>query len=52
MKPEFKPGLGVRNAGSRDSDGSISMAIRRSAMAPISHSASAMMSAAKATGSP
>ena len=28
------------------------MAMRRSAMAPISHSASAMMSAAKATGSP
>ena len=36
----------------RDSAGSISMAMRRSAMAPISHNASAMTSAAKATGSP
>ncbi len=51
MKPEFKPGLGVRNAGSRDSDGSTSMAMRRSASEPISQIARAIMSAAKATGS-
>ena len=33
MNPEFSPGFGVRNAGSRDSEGSISIAMRRSAMA-------------------
>ena len=49
MKPELRPGLGVRNAGSRDSAGSTSMAMRRSAMAPISEMASAMVSAAIAT---
>ena len=51
MKPELRPGLGVRNAGRRDSAGSTSMAMRRSASEPISQIASAIMSAAKATGS-
>ena len=51
MKPELRPGLGVRKAGSRDSAGSTSMAMRRSASEPISQIASAIMSAAKATGS-
>ena len=51
MKPELSPGRGVRNAGRPDSTGSTSMATRRSAKEPISHSASAIMSAAKATGS-
>ena len=51
MNPEFSPGRGVRNAGSPDSAGSTSIAMRRSANEPISHSARAMMSAAKATGS-
>ena len=51
MKPEFSPGRGVRNAGSPDSEGSTSIAMRRSASAPISHSASASLSAANATGS-
>ena len=52
MKPELSPGFGVRNAGRPESDGSTSIAIRRSDIAPISHSVSAIMSAAKATGSP
>jgi hypothetical protein len=51
MKPELSPGRGVRKAGRPDSAGSTSMAIRRSDSEPISHSASAIMSAAKATGS-
>ena len=51
MKPELSPGRGVRNAGRPDSTGSTSMAMRRSAKEPISQSASAIMSAAKATGS-
>ena len=51
MNPELRPGLGVRNAGSADSAGSINIAIRRSAIEPISHTAMAIMSAAKATGS-
>ena len=51
MKPEFNPGLGVRNAGRPDSAGSTSIATRRSASEPISHKASAIMSAANATGS-
>ena len=51
MKPEFSPGFGVRKAGRPDSAGSTSMAMRRSASEPISQTASAIMSAAKATGS-
>ena len=51
MKPEFSPGRGVRNAGRPDSAGSTSMAMRRSEIEPISHSARAIMSAANATGS-
>ena len=51
MKPELSPGCGVRNAGSPDSAGSISMAMRRSASEPISQMAIASMSAANATGS-
>ncbi len=51
MKPEFNPGFGVRNAGKPESAGSTSIAIRRSEIEPISHTASAIMSAAKATGS-
>src|SRR5829696_7841226 len=51
MKPELSPGRGVRKAGRPDSAGSTSMAMRRSASEPISQSASAIMSAAKATGS-
>ena len=51
MKPEFRPGFGVKNAGRPDSVGSTSMAMRRSAREPISQIANAIMSAAKATGS-
>ncbi len=51
MKPELRPGFGVRNAGRPESAGSTSMAMRRSASEPISQTASARMSAAKATGS-
>ena len=51
MKPELSPGFGVRNAGRPESAGSTSMAMRRSASEPISQIASAIMSAAKATGS-
>ncbi len=51
MKPEFSPGFGVRKAGMPDSAGSTSMAMRRSASEPISQTASAIMSAANATGS-
>ena len=51
MKPELRPGFGVRKAGRPDSAGSTSMAMRRSASEPISQTASAIMSAAKATGS-
>ncbi len=50
MNPELRPGLGVRNAGSRDSAGSTSMAMRRSASEPISQMASAIMSEAKRDG--
>jgi hypothetical protein len=52
MNPELSPGCGVRNAGSPDNAGSISMAMRRSASEPISQTASASISAANATGSP
>jgi hypothetical protein len=51
MKPEFRPGLGVKNAGMPESAGSTSMAMRRSDNEPISQTAMAIMSAAKATGS-
>jgi hypothetical protein len=51
IKPELRPGLGVRKAGSPESAGSTSMAMRRSASEPISQIAMAMASAAKATGS-
>ncbi|MNL45384.1 hypothetical protein D3C87_1680260 [compost metagenome] len=51
MKPEFRPGLGVRKAGRPEQAGSTSMAMRRSAIEPISQTARAIMSAAKATGS-
>ena len=52
MKPEFSPGARVRNGGrSCESVGSTISATRRCAIAPISATASAMMSAAKATGS-
>ena len=51
MKPELSPGCGVRKAGSPESAGSTSMAMRRSASEPISHTAIASMSAANATGS-
>ena len=36
MKPELRPGFGVRNAGRPESAGSTSIAIRRSASEPIS----------------
>jgi hypothetical protein len=52
MNPELRPGCGVKNAGSPDNAGSISMAMRRSASDPISQTANASMSAANATGSP
>jgi hypothetical protein len=52
MKPELTPGSGVRKAGRpKFSAGSTSMAMRRSAIEPISAIASATISAAKATGS-
>ena len=51
MKPELRPGFGVRKAGRPESAGSTSMAMRRSASEPISQMASAIISAAKATGS-
>ena len=51
MKPELRPGFGVRKAGRPDRVGSISRRSRRSESEPISQIASAMMSAAKATGS-
>jgi hypothetical protein len=52
MKPELMPGSGVRNGGSpKFSVGSTSVAMRRSLIAPISDNASAIWSAANATGS-
>ena len=52
MKPELRPGRGVKNAGMPDRAGSSElMAMRRSAAEPISQIASAMISAANATGS-
>src|ERR1700686_4841329 len=51
MKPELRPGCGVRKAGNPESAGSISIAMRRSASEPTSHTAIARMSAANATGS-
>jgi hypothetical protein len=51
MNPLFKPALGVRKGGRRDTPLSISIAMRRSAMAPTSAMAQAMASAASATGS-
>ena len=51
MKPEFRPGSGVRKGGRRDTAVSTSMAMRRSVMAPISAMATASASAASATGS-
>ena len=44
MSPEFKPGRGLKKAGSPDNAGSTNMATRRSASEPISHTASAIMS--------
>ena len=51
MKPLFNPASAVRKGGSRDTPVSMSMAMRRSAIAPTSAIASAMPSAASATGS-
>jgi hypothetical protein len=51
MKPESIPGVFTRKAGRPLIAGSTSSAVRRSDMLPISASASAMPSAAKATGS-
>ena len=51
MKPEFTPPSLTRNGGSPDSVASMSNAMRRSDNAPISATASARLSAAKATGS-
>ena len=51
MKPELRPGSGTRKAGSPLILASVSMAMRRSARAPISASAMAMVSAAMAIGS-
>ena len=42
MKPLFRPASAVRNGGRRDTPASISIAMRRSAMAPTSAIASAM----------
>ena len=52
MKPEFTPPSRTRKGGRPESVASIRSAIRRSASAPISATASARLSAAKATGSP
>src|SRR5471030_2152948 len=51
MKPELTPGSPTRNGGRPDKVASISSAMRRSEMLPISAMASASVSAAKATGS-
>ncbi|MDT4851106.1 hypothetical protein FQZ97_852760 [compost metagenome] len=51
MKPLLRPGLSTRKGGRPESVLSISSAMRRSEMAPISAMASASVSAAKATGS-
>ena len=52
MNPEFSPGSGDRNAGRpKFCAGSTVIAIRRSVIEPISASARAHWSAAKATGS-
>jgi hypothetical protein len=51
MKPLFRPGLSTRKGGRPESVLSISKAMRRSDSAPISASARARVSAAKATGS-
>jgi hypothetical protein len=51
MKPLFSPASALRKAGSRDTPASISIAMRRSAIAPTSAMATAIPSAAKATGS-
>ncbi len=51
MKPELSPGSRTRNGGRPDSVASISRAMRRSDSAPISAMATAMASAASATGS-
>ena len=52
IRPELRPGFGVRKAGrSKLSVGSTISATRRWAIAPISASAIAIMSAAKPTGS-
>ena len=51
MKPELRPGLRMRKGGSSEIVESISAAMRRSDSEPISATAMAMMSAAKATGS-
>ena len=51
MKPELTPPSRTRNGGRPDSVLSISKAMRRSASAPISATASARLSAAIATGS-
>lgn len=51
MKPGFSPGFGVRKTGRPQLiAGSTSMATRRWAMAPVSQTAIAISSAAKATG--
>ncbi len=51
MKPLFSPGSAERNGGRRETPASISMAMRRSAIAPTSAIATAIASAASATGS-
>src|SRR3954471_16123232 len=50
MRPEFTPESSVRNGGKPLILGSIRTAVRRSEIEPTSHSAIAMVSAAKATG--
>jgi hypothetical protein len=49
MKPRIDPGISLRNGGRRDTLASINMAMRRSASAPTSATATAIVSAASAT---
>ena len=51
MKPLLSPGSAERNGGRRETPASISIAMRRSAIAPTSAIATAIASAASATGS-
>ena len=51
MKPLFSPASAVRNGGRRETPASMSIAMRRSAIAPTSAIAQAIASQASATGS-